>query len=530
MATWVYAVATPGPTGAGSVVDHMQMPGPPMVLRRGIDIVVVGALLVSTFLVHDLHYVLNAPYWVDEAWVAISDRFPLSQLPDTTSTTPIGWSVLVRLAGTPGSQRARLVPLAFGALTAAAAYWFAADLPWRDRWLSPLAGASAGFATLLAPSLLIRNDLKQYTADAFFGVVVLILLSRLEQSWSRRRLIGLAVVTVGGFLFSDAAAFVGMAALVAALVVAHGRGERARRAETVIVGGAALVALAVIYFVFVARSVVAGLTSYWQGYYVPHSSRAPDFVAQRTASALAHLGQGPAPLALALLLLGLVTLVRLGRPTVALALLVLWVEMIGLAVADKYPLLDVRTSTFVTVLGAVVAAVAIVQVGSLLPGRSVRLALVLCLLAGGLYVNNVSSDIRSRLIPVEDVRTQARYVAAHRQPQDVVLVNLSSNWGFAYYWSLDEPGRRPSDVVTQNYIVDYPASARIVIASGRTLAPIESALSDAVARAKQAHGRVWLVRTHLLDPEGQYWSRALAADHLGVVPVPGAGALTVIAP
>ena len=35
-------------------------------------------------------------FWSHEAWVAVTTRFPLSQLPATTSSTPIGWSVLVR--------------------------------------------------------------------------------------------------------------------------------------------------------------------------------------------------------------------------------------------------------------------------------------------------------------------------------------------------------------------------------------------------------------------------------------------------
>jgi hypothetical protein len=70
--------------------------------------VLVLALLV--LVVHDLGYVLSHPYWTDEAWVAATTVFPLSQLPVTTSSTPIGWAALMRLFTVGGTQSARLLP------------------------------------------------------------------------------------------------------------------------------------------------------------------------------------------------------------------------------------------------------------------------------------------------------------------------------------------------------------------------------------------------------------------------------------
>jgi hypothetical protein len=50
----------------------------------------VGLLLAcSALIVHDVGYMLSAPFWVDEAWVAVSTRAPLGQLGRITSTTPI---------------------------------------------------------------------------------------------------------------------------------------------------------------------------------------------------------------------------------------------------------------------------------------------------------------------------------------------------------------------------------------------------------------------------------------------------------
>ena len=53
------------------------------------------------------------------------------------------------------------------------AYWFARRLDWPRPAASLCAGLLAGIGMLLVPAMLIRDDLKQYTADAFFAVVAL---------------------------------------------------------------------------------------------------------------------------------------------------------------------------------------------------------------------------------------------------------------------------------------------------------------------------------------------------------------------
>jgi hypothetical protein len=44
------------------------------------------------------------------------------------------------------------------------------------------------------------------------------------------------------------------------------------------------------------------------------------------------------------------------------------------------------------------------------------------------FIVGVKPYVRSHLLPIEDVRDQARYVAAHAARNDVILVNLDSNW------------------------------------------------------------------------------------------------------
>ena len=208
--------------------------------------------------VHDVGYLLRLPFWNDEAWVAVTTRFPLSQLPATTSSTPIGWSVLMRLLTVPGEQTSRLLPLAFAGAAVVIAYWFGRELGWPRREASVAAGLLAGAAVLLVPAMLVRDDLKQYTADACMALLVLALTSRLEREWSRPGLVVLSAAVWAGMLFSDAAAFVGAAAFGAVCVVQLARRAWRRLAEVSAVGAGTAVLMIGVYEGFDARATGAG--------------------------------------------------------------------------------------------------------------------------------------------------------------------------------------------------------------------------------------------------------------------------------
>lgn len=55
-----------------------------------------------------------------------------------------------------------------------------------------------GAAVLLSPAMLIRDDLKQYTAEAFSCLLIWYLVARAENRRGWRRLIAIAVVTCVG--------------------------------------------------------------------------------------------------------------------------------------------------------------------------------------------------------------------------------------------------------------------------------------------------------------------------------------------
>ena len=474
--------------------------------------------------VHDVGYVLSQPFWTDEAWVAVTTRFPLSQLPATTASTPIGWSALMRVLTVSGAQTSRLLPLAFAGAAVVIAYWFARQIGWQWGPASVAAGLLAGIGVLLVPAMLVRDDLKQYTADACMALVTLALTSRLEREWSRRRLAVLSVAVWGGMLLSTAVAFVGIAAFGAVCVVQLARRAWHRLMEAAVTGAATAALMIGVYEGFDARAVVPALTAYWAGYYPPVAlglRASTTFVASHFEADRGYFGLGPMWLAVPLVIAGLVTIVRLGRPATAIAFFALWPEMITLSALKKYPLFDLRTSTFLFAITVVVAAIGLIGVGSLLQpwlkgqGAAGLAAVVVVVAAVAAFAAGAQPYVRSHTIPNEDVRDQARYVAAHAAPDDVILVNLNSNWGFAYYWPFGQPSRRADNSVLQGYEAYFPDQPRIIVARTRDPAGVSAALSQALTRARRhACARIWLVRTHVSAAERAAWIAALRQQRL----------------
>jgi hypothetical protein len=499
---------------------------PPASARRGLlpfEYCLVPAFCLLVLVLHDVSYLLRQPYWTDEAWVAVTTRFPLSRLPDVTSSTPIGWTFLLRLVSFGQGQAGRLLPLAFAALAVVPAYLLARRLDWRDTGTAVAAGSLAAAAVLLVPAMLIRDDLKQYTADACLTLVVLAATSRLERQWSRGGLALVSAAVCGGMLVSDAAALAGAACLGSVCLIELVRRRWRRLAEAAGTAAVTSLAGAGIYAAFDARAFVPALSAYWRAYYIPvHSGlgASVSFVAGRFEYISHRLALGPPWLALLLLLAGLVTIARLGRPATALAAAALWAELVALAALGKYPFLDVRTSTFLTVATAVIAAIGVAGACSLarawLRGGRRRgplgtaAAAVLAAAALAAFTVQAVPFARGQPIPPDNIRQQARYVAARGGPADPVVVSSTSSWGFAYYWPLGRPERVANPANLQGYTPVFPARGRIVVARDRTALAVGAALARALAQIRPgACGRIWLVRTRLKPAEAAIWRAEL---------------------
>jgi hypothetical protein len=285
------------------------------------------------------------------------------------------------------------------------------------------------------------------------------------------------------------------------------------RTRAIAIAGAVTGVLLAAYFALVVNPKLSnGLHSYWAGNYLHGTPLDVLHTSWHRLRLLAPDLAMPAIVFVLLFLFGVYELDRRRARAVAVAVPLLWVEMVVIARLQKYPFLDLRTSQFLLVSSLLVVAIGAVGLVRLAATRlhtagAIAGAVVLALLFGAgcvKYVNHTA-------IAQEDVRSQTEYVAAHRTARDVILVNGSGNFGFAYYW----PG---GHVVLKRDNSGAGFRGRLegvdaVYATDRTPAAVETALREAIRRSRGA-GRIFIVRTHLNGGELAAWRQAFADLHV----------------
>lgn len=451
-------------------------------------------LIALAIAIRDPHYLMTHSFWLDEGWVVDSVRAPLHQLRLLTSSTPIGWTLLLRLVPPIGGpERYRLLPLAFATLTALAAWRLGRMLrppPWS--WLF---GLLCGIAAAASPAVVHHAWLKQYTAEAFVAVAAALLLARVERAWSWRSLAAYVSAGVAGFLVSNTAPLVsaaGLAGLWLTTLIAR-RWSRlpALTATTVALG----LADVIFYRALANNGNNAALRNYWRFWYLPRGhgvGHAAQFGWQRLSAELGHLGWGPWWLALGLVVVGLVTLWRAGLQAVALTPLVIGAELLVLGLTRTYPFMEPRTSSFWAALITVSAAIGLVALARLaLRHRGTVPVAVAGVVVLGLLL--VPGWVRAGQghIPGERVKGQVADVLAHRRPGDAVLVTFAATFSFAYYWP-DRPIFVPGVAETAiTFMPTFPDQPDLVLVHrpGSARAMVEG-LDQSM---RLGHGRVWVI-------------------------------------
>jgi hypothetical protein len=481
---------------------------------RRLDAATILALCGLAAIARRPGYLLSHSLWLDEGWVADSVRAPLSQIRMLTSSTPIGWTLLLRLVPHLGPpERLRLLPLAFGVAAVVAAWCL-------GRMLGRVQAVAAAAGAALAPSSLANHNLKQYSADVLVTLALLALGARLEARWSRGRLLALCLLCPPALLVSHVTVFVSAALLGALALLALLERDRARLAATLALGAATALVEGVLYATLASPGNNAGMQSFWAATFVPlHEGpwRAAAFVGGRLSLALGQVGLGPPLLAAALVACGVAVLWRAGLRATALAVPLLAALLVLAAAARRYPLLDERTSLFFTTLLTVLGCLAIGQVAAWalrvrprLPasGRRARLAVATAAIAGAaLLLVPAAARAAAKPSPGSSIGQQVSYVLDHRQPGDTVVVGWAASFPFAYYW----PGRLRFSPETNGsavlFQVDPPATGEVVITPRwKDQRVADLALRSGVARSFS--GRVWLVLAESGDA-GPVWPAAI---------------------
>jgi hypothetical protein len=545
---------TAGQDTAGRVTAGRDMAKRGAVVLDALDhglAVIAGVMVVF---VHDVHYLFTFPYWMDEAWVADSTRAPLGQVARLASSTPYGWTLLLRLVPGTGLERQRLVPLAFAGLAVALGYLLGREL----RLTRFAAGLLTAAAVLLSPAMLVRDELKQYTAEACAAVLLWLLVARLENAWTRWRLAVLTLTTVLATLFAETAIITGGAAFVCLTVETAIRRQWRRLAEVAVAGAGTLAGYAVIFVVLVKPRVNPQLSSYWTPWYSPSSvSGAASFFWSRLNQIATTVGFPAAPSHSALLLViplilagsGILALVLLRRYALAAMLPVTLIVVMAGSAARQYPFGEQRTSTFWSVMVPVLIAIAVaaathglVQLGiwrriSRMKGgvwsrrglvaSAARAAIALTVGTAAIffYVQAVRPDVNVQLIAHEDVRSQVDYVEAHLRPGDVIIANYGASYGFAYYYSEPATAYPDQPASGTGFIPQYPGNPHVIVISTGYPASVVAALREARAvvaaeppapGSPPARGRIWILIQHDHAAEDHTWAVLFLANlHAG---------------
>ena len=479
-----------------SAQDPAEQPRGRVPPRPWVDALLVAALLPLALVARRPGYLFSHSFFLDEGWVADSVRAPLSQLRLLTSSTPIGWTLLLRLVPDIGPpERLRALPLLFGVLSVVPAYLL-------GRQIGRGAAVAAGLAAALAPMALQMHSLKQYSADVAVVLLLLWLTARVERDWSPGRLLTLCLACLPAMLLSHVTAFASVAVL-GALALRAAAQRRWRQLGWVAGLGAGVAAVeAASYVALVAGSDNPAMARSWADDMVPVGEgliRTGDFLVDRVTGALGGIGFGPWPLALAAVAAGLVALWRSRLPAVAIAVVLLTVELLAAGSAGRYPFLDPRTSTFFTTLLTVCGALGVAAAVAWSARRPATLPLGVALALGaGVLLGQGAHRGAMQPLPPSTLRQQVEYVLAHRQPGDMIVVGWAASFTFAYYWP-EQPTFAPTEISTAVlFQVEYPDQADLVLIR-RTKRPdlVFRAVRKAAARSRS--GRVWLVAAEAGD-------------------------------
>jgi hypothetical protein len=480
------------------------------------DSLLAVGIVVATCFVHPVHLVLSRPYWLDEAWVAVITRVPLSQLRHYSASAPVGFVVLLRLVPGSGLQRGRLLVLAFSAATAVMAYVMVRGCRWRSKPFARFVALAAALVVMLAPLSLIRNDLKQYTSDGFCALVVFTVAMWVDRPPERSPW-WVLVAAVAVLPFSSTSLFVSAAVFAGLLGAALSRRNRRRVVDVLGAGAATGVAFAAFFVVLIAPNTNGPLRNYWNAYYLTGS---PFHILHVWWMRLTVLRGGigmPALAFAALFLTGLVVLWGLQARVVAIAAPALWIEMLVAGRLRRYPFLDLRTSHFLFVSSLVVCAIG---AGGLVYvvyrwNRWIAGAIGVALLAN--FTLGVRSHIGELHIPLEDARSQTQYVAEHRVANDVILVNSGAAFAFSYYWPHGAITTHANALEATGF-VPRVAGLDAVYALTRRDDDVVAALREATDRWRRAGAgsRLFIIRSHVNHTESSEWRAAFTA--LGLHP------------
>ncbi|MFZ5450063.1 MAG: glycosyltransferase family 39 protein [Thermodesulfobacteriota bacterium] len=376
--------------------------------------------------------------WTDEAWVALAAMKPTAReaLAAGQSTPPFYLLTIWAAVQLWGHSELVLRGLSFlfgvGTLV----------LLWRlARSLLEVPAAVVALAAVAFSPVMVyySKELKQYSGDAFFAVLVLWLAERLRTAEGQRGWLALALAGVVGLGFSHALIFT----LPVVGAVLWGSLPRDRRGHLAGLGGVWVLAFATYYVVFIRREVDPELVAYWAQDFPNLSGLAPflKWLGPALYRYLSYfLGEWGVFWGPVLLAVGMIVLVRQGRARVLFYLGGPLLLAFGAACLHRYPFMahygGNRLMLFsAPILYLIVAAGGCAGFAWLWQRRQRLLALTLTGVL--LLALRPHAGIRENLVPLanrEEIQPLVAHLEANLEPRDLVYVYYFAVAPFKYYY------------------------------------------------------------------------------------------------
>ncbi|HAY21922.1 MAG TPA: hypothetical protein DCY27_07095 [Desulfobacterales bacterium] len=374
--------------------------------------------------------------WTDEAWVALAATQPTAPevLAAGKSTPPLYlltvWEVGRLLGRSEAALRLTSCLLGIGALL----------LFWRlaGRVLPPGGALIAlGLAAVSRRWVYFSKELKQYSADLFFAVLVFYLVERQLRRQGRGGWLLLTVLMALGLGFSHPLIFL----LPVAAVVLWWELPDSRREIYRACGGLALI-FAGYYWFFFRGQVDPELLIYWQADF-PVLTSIGDFLwwlgGAWSRYGRYFFGFWGAPIALVFLLAGLIYWLKSSRPRIIWYFFGPLLFALAAAWAQRYPFMGgaggVRLMMFSAPMLYLVVAAGIMAVVAL-GWRRWKIAGLILAAVVLIWVQPVMLW-RENLHPRanrEEIEPLVRYVQTHRRPADLIYVYYFAIHPFKFYY------------------------------------------------------------------------------------------------
>jgi 4-amino-4-deoxy-L-arabinose transferase-like glycosyltransferase len=449
------------------------------------------ALIFGVAIYFRLHELGSRNLWTDEAWVALAAMQPTAKeaLAAGQSTPPFYLLTLWALVQFWGHSELVLRSLSwlFGVGTLC--------LIWRlARRLTEVPAALLALSAVAFSPIMVyySKELKQYSGDAFFAVLVLWLAERLQAHRGRRGWLALALAGVVGLGFSQPLIFT----LPAAAAVLWVTLPQAQRPRLACLGGIWLLAAAGYYLLFIRQEIDPELVAYWTQDFPNFSGLLPFF--RWLGPALYRyfwyfLGEWGVIWGPLLLTAGMVVMVHRGHGRVLFYLGGPLLLAFGAACLHRYPFMAHYGGNRLMLFSAPVLYLLVAAGGWgvfewLWRRRQRFLALALAgLLLVALEPRAVLHENLSPLNNREEIQPLVAYLEANLQPQDLIYVYYFAVKPFTYYYHGPNSG----------------------ICWGRSC--VEQGL-DPAGKARTPPQRLWLIASHTPD---LIFLRQFAAKLLG---------------